>query len=442
MKTSVEEISPVKRRLSVELDPGEVDNKIEDAYRTLKKKAKIHGFRPGKAPREILERYYGEQVAQDIVKELVNETLPLAFEETKSHPLTMPLVENDVLKKGNGFKYAAVIEVKPRFELKDYMGLAVERERPSVSDEDVERRLEEIRKAGATLEPLAEDRGAREEDSVVLDYEAFEEGRPIEGIHAENFMVKMGASTIHPEFEKGLFGVRPGESKEIAVNFENEYQHEKLAGKRVTFKVRVKDIKVMKLPELDDVFAASLGEEFTDLETVRKKVKEDLVAHEEKRVEREVKRRLLDKISETVDFELPESLVEAELRYAVENVKQNLKRIGSSFEKAGVTEEKIRQDFLAPSRRRVKDLLLLGEVASQNNLTVSEIELNEGFNELAQSMRQEPSIVRRYYEARGKVDTFRESLLEEKTLNFLLKGAKIKQVDASQPNPEEVASRE
>jgi len=442
MKTSVEEISPVKRRLTVELDAEEVSRKIEDAYRTLKNKAKVHGFRPGKAPREILERYYGEHVAQEVTKDLVNETLPRAFEETGSYPLTMPFVENDGLKKGEGFKYAAVIEVKPLFELTDYMGLEVERESVSVSDEEVDRQLEEIRKANGKLKPLDEDRGAREEDSVIIDYEAFDGEEPIEEIKSESFMVRIGTGAIHPDFEKGLLGVRAGESKEIAVNFESDYQHTKLAGKRATFKVKVTDIKVMELPELNDEFAASLGGEFTELETVKKKIKEDLVAREEKRLDREVKRRLLDKISESVNFELPESLVEAELRYAVENVRQNLKRIGSSFEKAGITEEKIRQDFMAASRKRVKDLLILGEIAARSNLTLSEIELNEGFNDLAQRIGQEPSMVRRYYEARGMVESFREKLLEEKTLNFLAEGAKITKPGASQPNPEEVAPRE
>jgi trigger factor len=442
MKTSVEEISPVRKRLTVELEAEEVDRRIDEAYRTLKKKAKVDGFRPGKVPREILERYYGEQVAQELTKDLVNETLPLAFQETKTYPLSMPLVENDALKKGGCFKYAAVIEVKPVIELKDYMGLEVEKERVSVSDEEVDRQLEEIRKANATMKSIESDRGALEGDSVIIDYEAFEGDRPIEGINSENFLFRAGVNAIHPDFEKGLLGAKVGESREIVVNFESDYQHEKLAGKTVTFKVRVKEIKILELPELDDVFAASLGGEFKELESVRKKIKEDLIAREGSRVDREVKRRLLEKISESVTFELPESLVETELRYAVENVKQNLKRIGSSFEKAGFTEEKARQDFLVPSRKRVKELLILGEVASLNNLTVSEIELNEGFNELAQGMGQEPSIVRRYYEAREMVDAFRERLLEEKTLNFLVNGAKVIEVGASQANPKEVASRE
>ncbi|MBN2033615.1 MAG: trigger factor [Deltaproteobacteria bacterium] len=442
MKTSFEEISPIRRRLIVELDAEEVSKKLDDAYLELKKNAKVHGFRPGKAPREILERYYGGEVAQDVTRGLVKETLPLAFEETKTYPLTMPLVENDLLKKGEGFKYAAVIEVKPSFELGDYMGLELEKEKIVVSDDDVDRKLEEIRKANATLKPLDDDRGACEDDSVLIDYEAFEGESLIEGIKSENLLVRIGTSVIHPDFEKGLVGVRIGESKEITVDFEPDYGHAKLAGKRVTFKVQVKDIKVTELPELNDAFAAGLGGGFTDLETVRKKVKEDLTALEEKRLDQELKRRLLDKISEGVDFELPDSLVEAEQRYAVENVKQNLRNIGSSFEKSGLTEEKIRQDFLGVSRKRVKDLLILGEVASRNNLTINEIELSEGLNKLAQDMGQDPATVRRYYEARGLVENFRERLLEEKTLNLLVNNARITEVGPNRPKTEEAGLEE
>ena len=442
MKASVEEISPVKRKLTVELDAEEVNRKIEDAYRALKSQAKIRGFRPGKVPRDLLERYYGEQVAQDVTKGLVNESLPMAFEQTNTYPLTMPLVENDALKKGQSFKYAAIMEVRPQIDLKDYMGLEVEKEKVVVSDREVDGQLEEIRKANAKLKPVEEDRGARQDDCVVIDYEAFEGDRPLEGIKAENFLVRIGTGTIHPDFEKGLLGLKPGDSEEITVNFESDYQHAKLAGKKVTFKVKVLDIKVMELPDLNDEFIAGLGGEFKDLETVKHKIREDLVAREEKRVDREVQRRLLNKISDMVEFELPESLVEAELRYAVESVKQNLQRMGSNLEKAGLSEEKIRQDFAASSRKRVKDLLLLGEVARQHDLTVSEIELNDGFKELAQDMGQEPSVVRRYYEARGMMESFKDRLLEEKTLNFLVKGAKITEVEASQLSPEQNASRE
>jgi trigger factor len=194
----------------------------------------------------------------------------------------------------------------------------------------------------------------------------------------------------------------------------------------------VVDIKIMELPELNDEFAKSLGPDFVDLETLRKKVREGITRNEEKRVDKELKRRLVEKIAAGVDFELPDSLVESELRYAVENVRQNLTRMGSTMQKAGLTEEKLMQDFLPAARKRVKELLILGEIARHSDLTISDSELNEGFNDMGKSLGQDPQVMRRLYEARELVDSFKEGLLEEKTLNYLVKGAKITPVSPGQ----------
>jgi trigger factor len=437
MKTSLEQISSVKKRLLVEVEAEEVDRKIDEAYRLLGKKAKVHGFRPGKVPRKILERYFSEQVVEDVTRGLVNETLPKAVEEAKTFPLIMPMVENEVLKAGQNFRYTAVMEVRPQFDLKDYMGVEVEKEIVSVMDQDVERQLEEIRKANAQLKAVEGDRAAREGECVIIDYEGFEGEKPLEGIKAQNFMVTLGNSTIHPDFEKGLMGVKIGDSKEIRVDFDANHANTKLAGKKVNFKVKVVDIKIMELPELNDEFAKSLGADFVNLETLRKKIRESITQNEEKRVDKELKRRLIEKIAAGVDFELPDSLVESELRYAVENVRQNLTRMGSTMEKSGLTEEKLRQDFLPAARKRVKELLILGEIARRNELTISDSELNEGFNDMGKSLGQDPQVMRRFYEARQLADSFRERLLEEKTLNYLAKGAKITTVPASQIHREE-----
>ncbi|MGE5840437.1 MAG: trigger factor [Deltaproteobacteria bacterium] len=432
MKTSIEQITPVKKRLTVEVDAEEVKNKIEEAYRELKKRAKVDGFRPGKVPRNILQRYYGDQVTQEVKRGLLSETLPQAFEETKIFPVAMPVIENESLKEGEGYRYVALMEVRPEFELKDYMGLEVEKEIVSVSEEAVDRQIEEIRRINSRLKPLEEDRGIRSDDCAIVEYEAFEGDKPVEGMKAQNFMVRVGSNQFHAEFEKGLFGLKAGESTEILVNFAQDHANAQLAGKKVLFKVKVTDVKIMETPELNDDFAKSLGADFNDLETLKSRIREDIKAREEKRVDRELKKRLLDKIGATVSIDLPESLVESEMRYAVETVKQNLIRMGSSLEKSGLTEEKVRQDFRSASEKRVKDLLILGEIARQSNLSLTELEVEEGFADLAKGIGQDPKVVRQYYEAKGLLEGFRDRLLEEKTLNYLTGGAKIKEVEAAQ----------
>jgi trigger factor len=182
---------------------------------------------------------------------------------------------------------------------------------------------------------------------------------------------------------------------------------------------------------LNDDFAKSLGADFNDLESLKNRIREDMNGREEKRVDRELKSKLLDKIAATVSFDLPESLVDSEMKYAVETVKQNLLRMGSNFEKAGLTEDKVREDFRPASEKRVKNLLILGEIARLNDLTLSETELDEGFADLAKGIGQDPKVVRQYYEAKGLLDGFQDRLLEEKTLNYLVKGAKIREFEAA-----------
>ena len=436
MKTNVEEISPVKKRIIVEVDSKEVIKKINDAYRSLGTRAKIPGFRKGKIPRKILENYFRGQVLDDITRDLVKETLPKAVEEADVFPLTMPLVENEALKEGENFKYSAVLEVKPQFQLKDYQGLEVEKEICNVSDENVDKHLEEIRKSTGKLVTVEEDRGIVEEDQAVIDYEGFEGDRPLEGVKSENFLVKVGKNDFHPDLEKALLGLKKEDRTEVKVAFEENHHHAKLAGKSVDFKIRVADIKMMELPELDDEFAKGLGDDFKDLNSLKEKIREDLVKREEMRIDRELKGRLLKKISDSVDFDLPESLVKTEVDYAIQNIRQNLSRSGTDLEKAGLNEEKLREEFRPASEMRVKNKLILGEVAKENDLSINETELSEGFREIALNIGQEPDVIRKYYDANQLLESFRENLLEEKTLNYLIKDAKVKELDADKISPE------
>jgi trigger factor len=430
MKTRLEEISPVKKKLEVEIEAQEVDKRIEEAYRDLRKGVKLPGFRPGKVPRKILERRFGNQVIDDVTRRLVNETLPKAVEETNTMPLSMPVIENEILKLGQNFKYSALMEVRPEFELKDYMGLEVEKEIFSVGDEDVEAQLEEIRKTHGQLSSVETERGIREEDYAVIEYEGFEGGKSMEGLKNNNFLVRVGSHDFHPDFEKALIGFKKGDRSEFEVDFEEDYAQPKLAGKSVRFKVKVIDIKEMKLPELNDEFAKNLGADFKDLNDLKDKIRETLTKREEKRVDRELKMRLLEKVSDSVDFELPESLVDSELNGAIENIRQNLLRSGSNMEKAGLDEEKLRQDLRPSSEKRVKDMLVLGEIAKRSDLHITEAELSEGFKDLAVSTGQDAETLRQYYEANNLRESFRQQLLEEKALNYLVKGANITEVES------------
>ena len=430
MKAIVDNLSPVKKKLWVEIDSKEVGKEVDKAYRVYGKTAKIKGFRPGKIPRKIMENYFGKQIVEQVTETLVRETLPKALEETKLLPVNMPVIENEILKTGQNYKYSAVMEVRPEFELEDYKGVEVEKEILSVTDDNVDKQLEEIRESNAKLKTIEEDRAVQEGDYVVIDYEAFDGKEPVDGVRAQNHSLIIGKKQFYPGIEEALTGSKKGDTLTVDVDFENSYFHSNLAGKKVTFKIDLKEIKSIELPELNNDFAKQLGGDIKGLDDLKEKVKEGLVAREEKRIDKEVKERLLSKISETVDFELPESLVENEINAGIESVRQNLMRTGSDFEKSGLDEAKLKEEFKPISESKVKGMLILGEIAKQNDFSVSEQEIAEGFAEISKDMGFTPDALRQYYETNNMMDSFKQTLLKEKTLNYLLENATVIQVDA------------
>jgi trigger factor len=444
MKTNVEEISPVKKKLIVEVDSTEVDNMLQTAYKKVGKKAKIPGFRPGKAPKKILERYFADQVHEDVTRDIISNTFPKALQESDMYPLGTPLLEKDTLKAGEGFTYTAIMEVRPEIQVKDYLGVEIEKEESAVSDETVHERLEQIRKAHGKLNAIEEDRPVKDGDHVVLEYEGFENDSPIEGIKANNFMLHVGSNDFHPGFESALIGLKKGDRGEVDVDFEDTYYHEKLAGKKVHFTFQINDVKEMVLPELDDAFAKNFGDEFQDIQTLESRVREMVTAEEQKRIETGLKRRLMQGIAEKCEFDLPEVLVNSEIDGALSRVRENLIRSGSSLEKAGLSEEKLRKDFREDAEKRVKEMLILGEIANLEDISIDDEELANGIAGIAQSMGQPVESIKQYYEARGLMDSLRETLMEEKTLNYLVEHAKIlpKETENATPDTQTDAQKE
>jgi trigger factor len=431
MKTSIEVISPVKKKLMVEIEAEEVTEKLNRAYRELGLRAKIPGFRAGKAPRKILESFFGKKILEDLTDDLLKETFPKAVEEINIFPVSPPIFENETIKSGQRFKYTAIMEVKPEFELKDYKGIEVEKEILNVRDEDVAGRLEEIRKASGKLISVIEDRQVKEDDYILIEYEGFEGDRPLAEIKSNNHLLKIGSKDFHPDFEKALIGHKKGEEIEVTIDYAKDFFHAKLAGRSIRFKARIIDIKEMELPVLNDEFAKNLGADFSGLDDLREKIKQDLLARENKRIDSELKKRLIKKIACGIDFDLPPSLVDYEIQYSIQNLKQNFIRSGSSLEKAGLDEEKLGSELRPFSENRVKEMLILAEIAAQNHVEVKDEEVTEGFSEIALSLGQDPDALAKYYETHQLMESFRHKLLEEKTLNYLVENAKIINIEAA-----------
>lgn len=425
MQTDIEEISQVKRRITVEIDSKEITQKLDRAFRELSKKAKIKGFRPGKIPRKMLEQYYGKQIMNEVKNDLIGESFSKVVEETNLLPLASPSIEDEALRPGENFKYTILMEVRPDFELTDYMGISVEREILNISEDSVDKKLKEIREAHAQLISINEERGVQEGDYVIIDYDCVWKNKPLKDIKGTDFTVLVGSSHFYPELETGIVGLKKDAEKEIKIDFKEDFNDKRLAGKSVVFHIRIKDIKKKDLPEFNDDFAKSLGSEFPSLKGLRERVKKDITLQEEKRIDRELKNRLLKKIAASVDFELPQTMVDREIERSISSIKHNFITAGSQFESAGISEEKMRQDLRPVAEVKVKEGFVLSKIADIENIRVEDTDIMDGFQKLAAQTEKDPAVLQQFYEKNNLMDSFRDQLLTEKTLNHLVQGAKI-----------------
>jgi trigger factor len=274
MKVTVEDVGSLKKKMNVEVPEDLVTKEINTIYADLGKKAKIKGFRPGKVPRNILERYFKDHVKTEAVQKLIQDFYPQALSEVSLHPVSQPVIDPGELEKEKPFLFSAAFEVKPDIKVEGYIGVNVEAKREEVTEEEVEARLKGLQDLHSQLKTIADARPIRNGDFTIIDYEAKIDGKPVEGGKAIDYTVEVGSGRFIPALEERLVGLNPEEEKEIEVTFPEDYGYKKWAGKAVSFHVKIKEVKEKILPPLDDEFAKDLGD-FSSLEELRAKLREE-----------------------------------------------------------------------------------------------------------------------------------------------------------------------
>jgi len=309
MNVNVEEISSIKKKVSIEIPGDEVTKEVDSFYKDLGKKANIKGFRPGKVPRNILERYFKDYVKAEVVQKLIGESYPKALTEANLEPVAPPVIDPGEFSEGKSFQYSAVIDVKPDIKLEGYTGLKIEGKKEELKDEEVEQRLKSLQNLHANLKTVSEGRPIQTGDYVIVDYEASVGGKPLEGAKALDFTVEVGSGQFIPTFEEKLIGLNPGEEKEIEVSFPEDYGYQKWAGKTILFHVKIKEIKEKILPVLDDEFAKDLGD-YSSLEELKTKLRGEIEKEKELALESQLKEQVVEQLLEANLFVVSESLVE------------------------------------------------------------------------------------------------------------------------------------
>jgi trigger factor len=424
MKASVEEISSIKKKMSIEIPENQVAKEVESFYKDLGKKAKIKGFRPGKVPRDILERYFKDYVKAEVIQKLIQDTYPQALSEADLQPVSPPVIDPGEFENGKPFQYSAVIEVKPDIKLEGYTGLKIEGKKEEVKDEEVEERLKALQNLHANLKTISEGRPIQTGDYVIVDYEASMEGKPLEGGKAIDFTMEVGSGQFIPALEEKLIGLRPEEEKEIEVSFPEDYGYKKWAGKTISFHVKIKEIKEKILPPLDDEFAKDLGD-YASLEELKAKLRGEIEKEKALGLERQLKDQVVDQLLEANPFEVPESLVQEQAKAMVSDAKLRLAAQGVDLKNLGVSEEKLQEDYKSMAQKQVKAFLILEKIAGQEGIAVTDDEADDRLREMSERMHQKFDVVRRYYEKNGLLPEVKAGIIRDKTLNFLLEKATI-----------------
>jgi trigger factor len=427
MKANVEEISSIKKKVSIEISEDQVNKEVESFYKDLGKKAKIKGFRPGKVPRNILERYFKDYVKAEVIQKLIEETYPKALSETDLHPVSPPVIDPGGFEDGKPFQYSAVIEVKPDIQLEGYTGLKIEGKKEEVKDQEVEDRLKALQNLHANLKTISEARPIQTGDYVIVDYEASTGGKPLEEGKAIDFTVEVGSGQFIPAFEEKLIGLKPEEEKEIEVSLPEDYGYQKWAGKTISFHVKIKEIKEKILPPLDDEFAKDLGD-YSSFEELKVKLKGEIEKEKELALERQLKDQVVDQLLEINPFDVPESLVGEQAKAMVSDTKLRLAAQGVALKNLGVSEEKLQEDYKAMAQKQVRTFLILEKIAGAEGIAVTDEEADDRLREMSERMHQKFDVVKRYYEKNGLLPEVKAGIIRDKTLNFLLEKANISYV--------------
>ena len=437
MKVTVEDRSSVKKVLHIEIPEADVTRALDEAYQTLKKTAKVKGFRPGKTPRGVLERLYKKDVNADVAGKLIQDAYVDALKETELKVVGSPSVDPPDLAGKGDYCFDAEVEVHPEIADIGFTNLKLKKTLYKAGDEEVDVQIQMMQKNLAKREPIDEQRPAQNGDFVQVDYEGFKDEKPFEETKkTENFVIKLGDAHIADDFDKGVVGMNPGDEKEITVSFPDDYFNKKLAGHTVDFKVKLNEIRKEVLPEIDDEMAKQLGP-FTTLDEVRDKIKENLTQGYDKRIEQELNEQIFSQILETTEFEVPDVMVEYELNSIIADAERSFSYHNKTFEEAGISRESLAEKYRDTAEKQVRRQLILGKIIQQEKMELADEDLEKGFEEMAATYDQPVDVIKGFYGNSGdKLELFKHALLEKQAIKLIMERNEIESVEPEKEAPE------
>ena len=419
----------LKHDFRVVVPAEDLRSKIDDKLAEYGANMRLPGFRPGKAPLKILRQRFGRAVEGEILQDTINRGTQQAIEERGLKPAVMPQIDmvSDLangLPAGTDLEYTVSVEALPDIEPIDFASLELERLEAEPADEVVEEEIGLIAQRTAELTPVEDGRAAAEGDTLTIDFEGKIDGEAFAGGAAEDYEIELGTGEFIPGFEDQLVGACAGESRDVEVEFPEEYNAAHLAGKAAVFSVEVKEIRERKAADPDDEMAKRIG--FDDLAALRQSVIDRIKGHYGGVARMIVKRQLFDRLEKEHDFPLPESMVETEFGSIWGEIERRLEESDAEEVREGKTDDELKDEYRKVAERRIRLGLLLAEVGRQNNIEVNQEDLQRAMaSQIQQFPGQEEVVLDFYRKNPSALSQFEGPILENKVVEFILELAQV-----------------
>ena len=438
MDVSVEEVNDLTRILKISLAADQVGGELEKAYKKLNKEVSLKGFRKGKVPRSVLEKNFGDRVKEEVADRLVQETYFDALEKSGLDAVVHPEINEFDFPEEGGFVYSAEVDVRPTFEAADYKGLKVELPRVEASDEEIDERIEALRKEHAPLKTI-DDRPIKDGDLVVLDAQGYNEGKSLPQVQLTDYSLEVGSGYLGPEFENAVLGMDPGSEGSFETEFGADHPNPVLAGKKIEFRVTIKAIRERVLSEVDDEFAKDVNEEFATVADLRAFIAEKIKGEKEDASSGSFNDRIMQELLDKHQFPVPERLVRYEVKALVEEMEENLTNANTNMEAAGINRQELEERYQELAEKRVRGDFVLKKIAEVEEIKVEDDDVERGFARIAEKYKMKIDEVKKYFAKRDDLLPFLNELLSEKILEFLKEESDITYVD---PEPAAEAAAE
>lgn len=392
MSVQVEKLEKNMAKLTIEVSSEEFENAIAKAYKKNKNKISMPGFRKGKAPRAMIEKMYGKGIFyEDAANSIIPDAYADAAKESELEIVAQPEIDVTQIESGKPFIFTATVALKPEVTLGEYKGIEVEKKEVEVTDEEVEAEINKVRESNARMLDI-DDRATQDGDTVLIDFDGYVDGKQFEGGKADDYSLVLGSHSFIDNFEEQLVGKNIGDDVEVNVTFPENYQAEELQGKPAVFNVKIKEIKVKELPELDDDFAQDVSN-FDTIAEYKEDLKKKLTENKEEALKREREEAVIGKIIENAQMDIPEQMVDAQTRQMTQEFAQRLSSQGLSIDQymqfTGLTPQKMIEELKPQALKRIQSRLVLEAVVAAENIETTEEELDKEIENMASMYQME-----------------------------------------------------